>query len=98
MPMKKSTQFSNFPKNKISQFLRPIWQNIAKNEGFLNKVQVEEFNPGNHGLVAMDDFKAGDVIMFIPRDAYFTHEDTNDSWSVKYFEENDIFNKLNSKT
>ena len=45
---------------------------------------VHEFNPGNNGLVAADDIKAGDVVMFIPEEFLISDKTTLDSPSVKY--------------
>ena len=46
---------------------------------------VHEINPGNNGLVATNDIKAGDVVMFIPEEFTVNEKITVNSPSVKYF-------------
>ena len=63
---------------------KEIRQQIEEVGGQLNNVIVHEFNPGNNGLVAANDIKAGDVVMFIPEELLISDETTLDSPSVKY--------------
>ena len=56
----------------------------------MNNVAVHEFNPGNNGLIATKNIKAGDVVLFIPDEAMMNEELTLSSPSVKYFKEQNI--------
>ena len=51
----------------------------------MNNVAVHEINPGNNGLVATKNIKAGDVILFIPDEIMMNEKKADDSPSVKYF-------------
>ena len=51
----------------------------------MNNVAVHEINPGNNGLVATKNIKAGDVVMFIPDEVMMNEKKADNSPSVKYF-------------
>ena len=55
--------------------------------GFLNNVEVREIEPGNNGLVATSDIKAGDVVMFIPFEFTVNEIIAENTPSFKYAKE-----------
>ena len=70
-------------------------QNLYKwlNElgGKLNKVKVNEFEPGKNGMIATDDIAQGDLIAFIPDDMLLTvSEAKSKSEAYKIILEKDI--------
>ena len=43
-----------------------LLEELLEAGGELNKLKVHEFSPGNNGLVATEDIKAGEIACFIP--------------------------------
>ena len=47
--------------------------------GELNGVASKQFGPSNNGIVATEDAKSGDVLMFIPREIIITLDEAEKS-------------------
>ena len=45
----------------------------------MNKIEVKEFGASNNGIVATEDMKAGDILMFIPREIIITLDEAEKS-------------------
>ena len=51
--------------------------------GFINKLDLHEFEPGNNGIIATEAIKAGDIVLKLPRTMIITEKDAKQSPTVK---------------
>ena len=54
-------------------------EQIIKHGGEINKLEMREIWPGNNGLVAKEDIKMGEVLMYIPPQMLISWENAQQS-------------------
>ena len=60
----------------------------------MNNIAVHEINPGNNGIVATKNIKAGEVVLFIPDEFTMNEKMTGNTPSVKYLKEQNVLDGL----
>ena len=60
----------------------------------MNNVEVQEFGASNNGIVATEDMKAGDILMFIPREIIITLDEAEKSKLFERLIQKKVLKKL----
>lgn len=66
--------------------------------GEINKVELREYAPGVNGMVATEDIYKGDLVAYIPREFFITHIEAEESATVKYLDEHNIWENIKEQS